>query len=96
MRGTMFKFLRLALAALRLTILITKDDFPPIKYIRDEHLIYYPTWWEFSKCPNCVGFHAAWLVLLLNRFQLTRWLVDALAIAGLNVILHDSWKKNVL
>lgn len=89
----MISFLKLVLAAFRLTILVTKDDFPPIKKFRNsEFVIFRPKLKEFLGCEYCVGMHAAWIVFVLFLSG-QKWIVDILAIAGAGVILFGLWKK---
>lgn len=86
--------IRLFLAVFRLMVFVTYDDFPTMKWVREEWSIYRSFWRELLRCHRCVGVHAAWIVLLLNRFRWTRWIVDILALAGAEVLVHDLiWKK---
>ena len=86
-------FLKLVLAAFRITLLVTKDDFPPIKKFREsDFVVFRPKLKEFLGCYKCVGFHAAWIVYALFLSG-QKWVVDVLAIAGAGVILFGLWKK---
>lgn len=85
----MFRFLRLFLAVFRLTIFVVKDDFPLMKWIRDDWSIWRPFFRDMLRCHRCVGIHASWIVVLLNKFRWTRWVVDVLALAGAEMLVHD-------
>lgn len=90
----MFKFLRLFLAVFRLTVFIRYDNFPPMKWLREEWALFKPEIWGLLHCHRCVGMHASWIVICLNRFKLTRWIVDILALAGAEMLYHDQvWKR---
>jgi len=88
----MFRFLRLSLAVFRIVVFVIDDDFPVMKRIREQS-IWYPGFREFIRCHRCVGVHASWVVLLLDRFRLTRWVVDVLALAGVQVIVYNLWRR---
>lgn len=88
------RFFRLFLAVFRLTIFVVHDDFPVMKWIRDEWSIYSEFWRGLLRCHRCVGIHASWIVFCLDRFKWTRWVVDILALAGAEMLVHDLiWKK---
>ena len=83
---------RLLFAVFRIVVFVIDDDFPIMKRIR-ERSIWYPGLREFIRCHRCVGVHASWIVLLLDRFRPTRWIVDVLALAGVQVIVYDLWRR---
>lgn len=84
-------FLRLALAVFRLTILFVKDDQPFFKWLREDWSIWSPYWREAIRCARCAGVWSAIIVMALNKFKLTKWMVDLLALAGAQVIVYDAW-----
>jgi hypothetical protein len=87
------KFLRLFLAVFRLTVLFRYDDMPTFKWLREEWSIWNPFWRGLFRCHRCLGVHAAWMVLLMDKFKLTRWVVNLLALAGAEMLVHDLiWK----
>lgn len=88
------QFLKLFLAVFRLTVFVRYDDFPPMKWIRDEWAIFSPFWRELFACHRCVGVHASWILFVLSKIKWTRWIVDILALAGAEMLVHDLvWKK---
>lgn len=85
------QFLRLFLAVFRLTVLFVKDDQPIIKWFRDDWAVFRPFIRSVLACHRCFGVWAAGLVWVLDRLKWTRWIVDVLALAGLEVIVYDAW-----
>lgn len=90
--GTMFRFLRLALAIFRLVLFILKDDFPPMKKIRDWS-IWYPWFHDLLHCHRCLGIHCSWIILLIDQLQIGKFIVDILALAGAVILIFNSWGK---
>jgi len=80
-------YFKLLLAAFRLTILFMKDDQPVVKWFRDEWCIGRPAWRELTTCHRCLGVWTAGLVLILDRFKPTRWIVDLFALAGAQMMI---------
>lgn len=76
-----------ALAAYRLTRLITTDTFPPIKAVRDRVVSAHEiegdpdAWAELVQCPWCSGMYVAFAVVLLRLRMpgLWGWVAKALA-----------------
>ena len=82
----MMRFLKLFLAAFRITILFLYDDQPFVKWFRDEWCIGRPFFRGLTTCHRCVGVWTAAGVLLLDRFKWTRWIVDVFALAGAQMV----------
>lgn len=85
----MIRFLRLSLAVFRLCVFLRYDDFPLIKWIRDDWSVWRPRWWEFWHCWRCLSVHSGWIVLVLDRIKQLRWIVDILALSGATILFHD-------
>lgn len=79
-------YLKLLLAAFRLTILFMKDDQPIVKWFRDEWCIGRDFWRGLFSCHRCIGVWTAGLVLILDRLKWTRWIVDLFALAGAQMV----------
>lgn len=80
------------LAVYRLTRLVTKDEFPPVKAARDHVLaspdLYPDSAASFVECPWCVSFWVAGGVLAARRiaprwWSVLSWMLAASAVAGL-------------
>jgi len=84
--GTMWRYLRLFLAAFRLSILFLWDDQPIVKWFRDEWCIGRPAWRKLLSCHRCIGVWTAAGVLFLDKFKGTRWIVDVFALAGAKMV----------
>lgn len=80
------RWLRLLLAAFRVTVLILYDDQPIVKWFRDEWCIGRPFFRDLTTCHRCLGVWAAGMVLILDRFRLTQWIIDLFALAGAQML----------
>ena len=80
------RWLKLLLAAFRITILFLYDDQPIVKWFRDEWCVGRITVREMLSCHRCVGVWTAAGVLLLDRIKWTRWIVDVFALAGAQML----------
>lgn len=78
--------LRLFLAAFRILVLFLYDDQPVVKWFRDEWCIGRPFFRGPLSCHRCLGVWTAAGVLILDRFKLTRWIVDLFALAGAQMV----------
>jgi len=81
------RYLRLLLAAFRVTILFLYDDQPIVKWFREEWCIGRPFWRGLTTCHRCLGVWSTAVVLLLDRFKLTRWIIDVFALAGAQMVV---------
>lgn len=94
----MLRLFKLALATYRIARLFALDEGPFSAFSKLRYLLGAydlaengkpeSTWGRMISCPHCMGLYAAALVLLLPKQA--RWLVDLLAIAGL-----QSWMQSV-
>ena len=78
--------IRLLLAAFRVTVLILYDDQPVIKWFRHAWCIGRISIREMLSCHRCIGVWTAIAMLLLDKFRLTRWIVNVFALAGAQML----------
>lgn len=82
-----------ALAAYRLTRLITRDSLPGLAHLRDAALDRWQgsAWAELIECPWCVGFWIACAVLAIHALApgLWPWAAAALALSAVTGLLSE-------
>lgn len=76
-----------ALAAYRLTRLVTRDSLPPFPALRQTVLTRYGTrWWApLIDCAWCLGFHVSWVIMLVASSPLAtawQWIAVPLALSA--------------
>lgn len=84
------------LAAWRLTHLVVKDEFPPVKAARDAVLDHFGPDSSISYlvgCPYCVGVWAGLAVKALRARRRGRWLLGALAAASFAPLIEGALLK---